>query len=479
MADIETVNVLKIDASQGITTLRELKEDIKRNQDALVALGLVEKDDAKKKAEQDRITKQLEQDTKLLNQVMAASKVTTLESAKAIDTETASYYDLQKSLTTLKRAWKEMSAEERKSAEGQEILQKIKDLDYELKALDADIGQFQRNVGNYGMTFKQAMDEAQKGAQGLNQGMVALSSIMMITNTQSEGTKKAIAGMQASVMLLSSLKGISGLTEAVKKSNAAAKIFGVTEKAATAATNAETTAVVGKTVAMEADAVATDTATTATEKWKYALLTTGIGLILVIIGELAALIMTVSDNMDKASAETKAMKEELDGLTESLEDNINMMKAQGATAEEVLNKEIEYLDEIVNKYQDYFDKLYEETGILESSDRLEAWEAYKDKADELKNKLNEAKYALVGFISSANTKKAQADMSDLEKQIDDIKRRSQQLKDINDKLYDEGIIDIKTYIKYKNQLAEAEQIEIEAAQKAAKNNGSSRYKIEK
>ena len=477
--NIETINVLKVDGTQAVTTLRELKAEIEKDKDALVALGLVEDQDIKKKAEQDKIIKKLEQDQKLLNQVMAAGKTTTLEAAKAIDENTGSYYELQKALTTLKKEWKSLSAQERDAAEGQEILQKIQTLDIKLKTLDADIGQFQRNVGNYGMTFKQAMDEAQKGAQGLSQGMMALSSIMMLSNNQSESTKKAMAGMQASVMLLSSVKGISGLTEAVQKSTTAQKLMGITEKATTAATKAETTAVAGKTVAMEADTVATEAATVATNKFKYALAATGVGLILIIIGELAAILMTLSEKTDEASEGFRKMADDIDGMTAAMEDNIKMMEARGATQEEIMRREIEDLDTIIDKTNEYFDQLWDDTDVRDVEKRTEAWEDLKNKQEELRKKLLEGKYAVAGFIAAANTKEAQKGMTDLEKTIENVTARAAQLQKINDTLYEKGIIDLETWKAQHKQLQEALAMEINLAEEAAKAAAAARYRAAK
>ena len=113
MAQTETINILRIDGTQAVTTLRQLKEEIEKDKDALVALGLVEDSDVKKKEQQDAITAKLNNDLKLLNQVMQAGKTTTLAAAKATSVSTASYYEMQKALTTLKKAWKDLSAEER------------------------------------------------------------------------------------------------------------------------------------------------------------------------------------------------------------------------------------------------------------------------------------------------------------------------------------------------------------------------------
>ena len=81
MANIENINVLRVDGTQAITTLRELKAAIEADKDALVALGLVEDSDNEKKAEQEKITKKLKDELDLLNNVMKAGKTMTVDNA--------------------------------------------------------------------------------------------------------------------------------------------------------------------------------------------------------------------------------------------------------------------------------------------------------------------------------------------------------------------------------------------------------------
>jgi DNA repair exonuclease SbcCD ATPase subunit len=60
---------------------------------------------------------------------------------------------LNQQLVDLRKQYKSLSAAERDSAKGQQLKDKINQLDTELKKIDASTGQFQRNVGNYPKTF--------------------------------------------------------------------------------------------------------------------------------------------------------------------------------------------------------------------------------------------------------------------------------------------------------------------------------------
>ena len=60
-----------------------------------------------------------------------------------------SYKQLSLELERMKMAYKDMSEEQKQSAAGQELLTNIGELDARLKDLASDMGEFQRNVGNY------------------------------------------------------------------------------------------------------------------------------------------------------------------------------------------------------------------------------------------------------------------------------------------------------------------------------------------
>lgn len=459
MAQTETINILRIDGTQAVTTLRQLKEEIEKDKDALVALGLVEDSDVKKKEQQDAITAKLNNDLKLLNQVMQAGKTTTLAAAKATSVSTASYYEMQKALTTLKKAWKDLSAEERQNAEGNEILNKIKVLDAELKKLDSDIGQFQRNVGNYGQSFKQSLEEAQKGAMGLMQGAQALSGMLSLNAEQTETWQKAIVGLHTAVLVVSSVKGIGGLINKLRE-------YFTTSKAATAATEAQT-------AAMTAEATATATATAATKAFKAALISTGIGAVVVAIGALIANLDKVGELLGIVNSEAektcKDMEEEFKKLSESLEFQVELYKARGATQEEVLNMELDNLTQLKDKADEYLVTLTETYAIINRNGSLfdAAWERYTEATDNLKNKLNEARFALEGFLTSSETSAAQRGMTDLEKAIDNVHRNAVAMKVTLDTLFDKGMIGAEAYLDYLHRIRDAEEEGVRAAQEAA------------
>ena len=65
-----------------------------------------------------------------------------------------SYRALNAELVRLRNSYKDLTAEERQGAFGSRTIKRIQELDRELKDIDASLGQFQRNVGNYGEAFQ-------------------------------------------------------------------------------------------------------------------------------------------------------------------------------------------------------------------------------------------------------------------------------------------------------------------------------------
>lgn len=91
-----------------------------------------------------------------LNNEESKSKIAIQELNRTINNQTkemqaaeGTYTQLSQRLEILKRAYRQLSEEEKNSPLGKQLNAAILDLDAHLKDLDADMGQFQRNVGNY------------------------------------------------------------------------------------------------------------------------------------------------------------------------------------------------------------------------------------------------------------------------------------------------------------------------------------------
>lgn len=122
--------------------LEENKKKQKDNERALKMGRMSASDFAKAQAELMASTRDLTQQKRTLNQIMTAEE-------KANQAVEGSYAQLSQQLELLKKAYKEMGDEAKASDFGREMEEVIQNLDAHLKDMAADMGEFQRNVGNY------------------------------------------------------------------------------------------------------------------------------------------------------------------------------------------------------------------------------------------------------------------------------------------------------------------------------------------
>lgn len=314
--------IIKIESSGSEQTVKGLKKEIDSLRDAL--LNVEKGGDEYKK-----ILEQLINDQKRLADVMSAGK-------NEASAATGSYNALKNEMSALKKVWGEVTDE----ASRDEIGKRIGEINGKLKEFDASIGNYQRNVGNYASGFKNArqelaalktqMDNMQEGtaeynaafqraaeithslserqemlrysaadlgtqlsnisgiAAGLMGGFNALQGVLALTGNKSEELQETMMKLQAGIAIVQGLQGLEGMT---KKAQGLVEgltnmIFKTNET--TTAVAAETTAVGANTTAQEANVVATNAATVATNGFKKALVATGIGAIIVLIGSLVA-----------------------------------------------------------------------------------------------------------------------------------------------------------------------------------------------
>ena len=312
--------IIKIESSGSEQTVKGLKKEIDSLRDAL--LNVEKGGDEYKK-----ILEQLIGDQKRLADVMSAGK-------NEVSAATGSYNALKNEMSALKKVWAEVTDETSRN----EIGQRINAINTELKEFDASIGNFQRNVGNYAGAFKNTrqelaalkteMDNAEVGSErynaafsraaeithtlqerqemlkysaadlgtqlsnisgiaaGLMGGFNALQGVLALTGDKSEELQETMMKLQAGIAIVQGLQGLEGMTKKAKGlvDGLTTMIFSTNQT--TTAVAAETTAVGANTAAQEANTVATGAATT--KAFQKALVATGIGAIIVLIGSLIA-----------------------------------------------------------------------------------------------------------------------------------------------------------------------------------------------
>lgn len=308
MAENVAVTTLEIRGTEKVaTTMKELKEQIKSYRDELVVLGQVEDKDEQQKAEQVAVIERLQKATKLLSEVTNAHKASLEGEARQVDIMNDSYNSLQAELTRLKKAYKEMTAAERESNLGSETLANIQQLDVKLKDLDAGMGQYQRNVGNYGQTFEESMSKARQNTGFLEQGMGTLMAVMGLAGTENKALITTVAGLQLALQAFNN--------EGVQKVIISIKEWIASKIAARSAEKAHQAEIAATTTAMTAEAAATQGATVATNGFKKALIATGIGAVVVALGALVA-------NWEKVA--------KFLGLAGNAQNKVNKAMAEGA-----------------------------------------------------------------------------------------------------------------------------------------------------
>ena len=333
----EKVDIIDID----ITTLKDLREEVKRLQKALddCAIGSEE------------FNETLEQ----LTQTQEALKKATKSNSKEIEAAEGSYDFLAKKMSELKKVWKATADEVEKSKLGEEI----SNINTQLKEMDASLGNYQRNVGNYGSAFEGVTMKIDGNTASFERNIEttrgALDSFDLL-----EGGLRAIGiegGFVDKVMskVDGAMKFTNGL-KAVKETAAGLKTMSL----ATKATAVETE---GLAAAQGANAAATNTATVATNGFKKALIATGIGAIIVAIGTLIAywddltdLIKGSGDEAEIAAKKVANLISVLDKMDRDIELSIRIDEANGATEEEILKKRTEGIQQQLKMVQDAMDE---------------------------------------------------------------------------------------------------------------------------
>lgn len=133
---------------------------------------------------------------------------------------------LNQTLGLMRNLWRAMTDEEKNSPLGENLLKQIKELDKSLKQADGQIGNFQRNVGNYAEGFKTAFSEFGNFSSGAN-GLISTfgdlnSSAGGFINTLSSGVSSIFSFGKGTLSLS---KGLSAVGMGSKTASTGMKAF--------------------------------------------------------------------------------------------------------------------------------------------------------------------------------------------------------------------------------------------------------------
>ena len=197
----EIVTILNVKTGEAVQSVADLRENVKLLKDALK--------DAEQQSgseegwkEYQKTLEQLKQNQAALKDAMYATKGTFEDVTKSALGQTKSYNSLVNKMAELKREFRSTSDEVKRGALGTQI----REINDELKKMDALQGNFQRNVGNYRSVlsglgdgldaFRKGLGAATGGLKGMKDGVEALQkspAIATFTILVSLGMKLADA----------------------------------------------------------------------------------------------------------------------------------------------------------------------------------------------------------------------------------------------------------------------------------------------
>lgn len=225
--------IIRVDVGESEQTVKGLKKEISELKDRILNLkkGSDDYNDA---------VEQLQASQRKLNEVMALTK----KEAVAVE---GSYDALTHQMSLLKKEWRATADEAKRAALGKQI----DEINQQLKEMDASVGNFQRNVGNYvshweGMPevakdFGTAMKEANQTieptkqgleglgnlASGLASGFAAVQGAAALLGVENQKLEQTFIKLQAAIALAQGMSGMKGLVEGAGKLSA---VLGVSVK---------------------------------------------------------------------------------------------------------------------------------------------------------------------------------------------------------------------------------------------------------
>lgn len=164
MAEIVHQEVIDIQVKNGDKNIKDLRKQIKELKDEIANLSLNGKDAT---AEQ----KQLAAANKELAAAMSEVNKVIVDNISDTDTSTMSYNQMSKELGLLRKAAKDAGD----AITRQKYSARIQELDKALKSMDAEMGVFNRNVGNYSEGVEKGTASMRQQIRELQQELTKLS----------------------------------------------------------------------------------------------------------------------------------------------------------------------------------------------------------------------------------------------------------------------------------------------------------------
>lgn len=195
------------------------------------------------------------------------------------------------------------------------------------------------SAGDLGTVF----GNLQQVSTGVAAGFSAVNAIATITGQNSDALQKSMVRLQQGMALVQGLKGMEGMGKKLKNLTTSVIALISKTKVATVETKALATA-------ENTTSVATKGLSASMNGLKAALVSTGIGALIVALGLAANAIMNLIDKNKEAKAGAEEQKSTEDKLKaaydenlQSISDQIDMLEAEGKTKQELIKINLELL----------------------------------------------------------------------------------------------------------------------------------------
>lgn len=414
----EIIKILRVETQGSERTVKSLKDEISSLRDALLNVERGSED-------YNTILTKLRQNQSDLTEAMTAGK-------KGTEALEGSYNYLQQTMKQLRDEWKSTTDAVRRT----ELGEQIDKINSELKEMDATIGNFQRNVGNYANDITKALNQqnnasentikklasVQKIASGLANGYAALQGATALLGVENEDLQKTFVKVQSAIALA---QGIGGLKDFVEGLGDAKKAFAST----------------GQGIKLFNIQLTT---------MKGALISTGIGAFVVVIGILIAKLLELSKTNNK-------VKDTITGLTDAQQKeletfrNITVINNNIAVITNYAQKVLEAKGnvELLTKAQQDYNKEIAKTNLSNLQQELDKLKKNKEDLSKEINKTFTPRQQKV--LSMTDNEFNNNYVGDVELKQ---KRKDKQLREQNKELYDKSIQDLQ---KYENDILKVEE----------------------
>lgn len=330
MSQTDIVTVLKIETGQSENTIKSIKKEISDLKKVLEGAEIGS--EAFEKASRDLAAAQQQ-----LKTVMDSTK-------KTVQAADGSYDALVATMAQLKKEWRATADEVKRN----EIGKQIDSINIQLKELDASVGNHQRNVGNYKQDIVDAYREMGEGTINYGESLAELNKSTEASRGALDGVGKMASGVAGGFAALQGIMALCGkeggnfekvmvkITAAMAIAQGVGALKGLIEgysqlKVAFAAASMGCKTFIGNLSGI-----------------KKAIMTTGIGVLVVAVGTLIAYWDDLTSAFGNSEDEIRGVKGVVDDLKASLEnfdeDNnfiIRMAEAAGQTKEEILKLRLE------------------------------------------------------------------------------------------------------------------------------------------